>query len=45
MAPPSLPSATPDTSGPASAIFGDNPAPQPPKPASGKLAPPPPPSI
>jgi hypothetical protein len=45
MAPPSLPSATPDTSGPASATFGDNPAPQPPKPASGKLAPPPPPSI
>ena len=44
MAPPGLPNITPDST----AIPGtnlDGSAPQPPKPASGKLAPPPPPSI
>jgi hypothetical protein len=44
MAPPGLPNITPDSSAfPGSNVDGS--APQPPKPASGKLAPPPPPSI
>jgi hypothetical protein len=44
MSPPGLPNITPDSSGSLGAA-GDPAAPAPPKPASGKLAPPPPPSI
>ena len=44
MAPPGLPNIPPDSSGSLGAA-GDPAAPAPPKPASGKLAPPPPPSI
>ena len=44
MAPPGLPTITPDSSGSLGSA-GNSAAPTPPKPASGKLAPPPPPSI